>query len=73
MVEWEGDCEVVFWWPKTRLQKFGKILCGVPRPKVVGCSVFLFFSVVLKRLEMPLFTDVFENIDVKYFLFHFYD
>ena len=73
MVEWEGECERAFWWPKTRLQKFGEILCVVPRPKVVGCSVFFIFSVVPKRLEMPLFTDVFKNIDVKYFLFHFYD
>ena len=34
---------------------------------------FFKFSVVPKRLRMPLFTDVFKNIDVKYFLFHFYD
>ena len=38
-----------------------------------GVFGFFIFSVVPKRLEMPLFTDVFENIDVKYFLFHFYD
>lgn len=32
-----------------------------------GVFGFFIFSVVPKRLEMPLFTDVFKNIDVKYF------
>ena len=38
-----------------------------------GVFGFFKFSVVPKRLRMPLFTDVSINSDVNIFLFHFYD